>query len=130
MFVYLVGSSTLASFIKLILTCICFVLILVAAYCFTKWYAGSGMVKNKTKNIQVMESYPLGPGKQICILKIGEKYVAVAIAKDQVTVLTELQEEQLTFEEIAVKNTSFGEVFGNTMKEQWSQKRKKNDRKG
>ena len=130
MFVGLIGTSTLASFIKLILLCIAFVFILIGSYYFTKWYAGSGMVKNKTKNIQVMESYPLGPGKQVCILKLGEKYIAVAICKEQVTVLTELPEEQLIFEETTIQNAGFSEVFGKLVKEQLSTKRKKNDRKG
>lgn len=130
MYVCLVGTSTLASFIKLILLCICFVLILVASYYFTKWYASSGVIKNKTKNIQVMESYPLGAGKQVCILKIGGKYVAVAISKEQITVLTEIPEEQLIFEETTTQNANFGEVFGKMMKEQLPSRKKKNDRKG
>lgn len=128
MFVFLVGTSTLASFIKLILLCICFVLILVAAHYFTKWYSRTGMVRNKTQNIQVLETYPLGAGKQICILKLGEKYVAVAVTKEHVTVITELQEEQLTFEELTAGNANFGEVFGNMVKEQLSKNKK--DRKG
>lgn len=92
------GFSTLASIIKLILLLIVFIGLLAAASWFTKWYAGSAMAKQKFHNVSVIESYPFGSGRTIFILKIGKKYVAVAVAKDAVTVLAELTEEELDLE--------------------------------
>lgn len=125
MSVFLIGTSTFASFIKLIILLIFFVLILFASYYFTRWYAKSGMIKNKSQNIRVMESFSMGPGKQICILKLGEKYVAVAVCKEQITVLTELDEGQLLLEEVQLQSTSFGEVFGEMVKQQLKKSKKR-----
>ncbi|MBO5484159.1 MAG: flagellar biosynthetic protein FliO [Lachnospiraceae bacterium] len=125
MSVFLIGTSTFASFIKLIILLIFFVLILFASYYFTRWYAKSGMLKNKSQNIHVVESFSMGPGKQICILKLGEKYVAVAVCKEQITVLTELDEGQLSLEEVQLQSTSFGEVFGEMVKQQLKKSKKR-----
>ena len=126
MSVYLVGMSTLASLIKLILLLVVFVLILFASYYFTRWYAKSGLVKNQSKNIQIMESYPLGPGKQICIIRLGSRYAAVAISKEQITFLTELQEEDLNMEETVAQEMDFGAAFEKVLRSKLK-KKDKND---
>lgn len=131
MSVCLVGTSTLASLFKLIALLIVFILILVASYFFTKWYAKAGMTRIKSGNIQVVESFPIAQGKQISILKIGEKYIAVAVCKEQITFLTELTEEQLSLEIPPTANTDFSEVFQKIRKQQWKKEYfGKKDRKG
>lgn len=117
MSVFLIGTSTFASFIKLLILLIVFVLILIASFYVTKWYAKSGLLKNKSQNIQVLESYPLGPGKQICIVKLGGKCIAVAICKDQITLLTELDESQLVYEEKKLSEAGFQEIFSDMVKQ-------------
>ena len=117
MSVVLVGMSTLASFFKLLLCLIVFILILVASYYFTKWYAKSGFIRNQSQNIQVVENFSMGPGKQICILRIGEKYIAVAVCKDQITFLTQVEEEQLSLTMPETSDASFREIFGDMVKE-------------
>lgn len=112
MSVYLMGTSTLASLFKLIVLLIVFVLILLASYYVTKWYAKTGMLGKQSQNIQVVENYPMGPGKQICIIKLGGKYIAVAICKDQITFLAELEKDKLSLEQQPLENASFKEVFG------------------
>lgn len=89
------GFSTLASIFKLIFLLIVFIALLFAASWFTRWYAGSTAMKQKNHNISVVEQHPFGPGKMLYIVKIGTKYVAVAAAKESVTVLAELTEEEL-----------------------------------
>lgn len=109
--------STLASIIKFIVLLILFIGLLFAASWFTRWYAKVAMPKQKFHNISVIESYPFGPGRTIFILKIGEKYVAVAVAKDRITVLTELTEEELDLEpQEFVKQGSFGDMFSELVK--------------
>lgn len=119
MSVYLIGMSILASLFKLIVLLIVFILILVASYYATKWYAKSGFPGNKSQNIQMIESFPMGPGKQICIMKLGNKYAAVAVCKDRITFLAELEEEQLSLESPQAENANFKEIFGNMVKQQW-----------
>ncbi|MDO4166460.1 MAG: flagellar biosynthetic protein FliO [Eubacteriales bacterium] len=111
------GFSTLASLFKLILLLIVFIGLLFAASWFTRWYANASMSKQNNHNIQVMESYAFGPGKTICIVKIGTKYVAVAVTKEKITVLTELTEEELDLQpQEFLKQGSFGDMFSELMK--------------
>lgn len=117
MSVIVVGMSTLASFFKLLLCLIVFILILAASYYFTKWYANSGFIRSQSQNIQMVESFSMGPGKQICILRIGEKYIAVALCKEQITFLTQLDEEELSLTVPETSDASFREIFGDMVKE-------------
>lgn len=118
------GFSTLASLFKLILLLILFLGLLFAASWFTKWYAGSAMLKNKNKNISILESYPLGQGKTIHIIKIGSRYLAVAVSKDQIAMLTELQEEELDLQPVQFpKQGSFRDMFTELMEKKKKQEK-------
>ena len=118
MFSLITKYSTFASVFKLIFLIIIFVVILALSYIVTKWYANSGLVKNRTNNISVVENFQLSPGRTISIIKIGEKYVAIAQYKDSIVKLTELTQEQLDFnEKMEIQDTSFKNVFSNMMKD-------------
>ena len=88
--------STFTGIFKLIVLIIIFVAILFLSYVVTKWYANSGLVKNKTNNISIIENFQLSPGKTTSIIRIGEKYVAVAQSKEKIVKLTELTKPKTT----------------------------------
>ena len=112
MFSLITKYSTFAGIFKLIFLVIIFIVILVLSYLVTKWYANSGLVKNKTNNIEIKESFQLAPGKTISIVRIGEKYVALAQFKDNVVKLAELTEEELILNrEVEISDSSFKDVF-------------------
>lgn len=98
MSVLIVGQSALASFLKLIMLFIAFILILVASYYVTKWYAKSGFIRKQTNNMEIVDTFSMGPNRQICILRIGQRYVAVSVCKEQINFLMEIPEEELQFE--------------------------------
>ena len=117
MFSLITKYSTFAGIFKLIFLVIIFIVILVLSYLVTKWYANSGLVKNKTNNIEIKESFQLAPGKTISIVRIGEKYVALAQFKDNVVKLAELTEEELILNrEVEIPDSSFKDVFSNIVK--------------
>ena len=117
MFSLITKYSTFAGIFKLIFLVIIFIVILVLSYHVTKWYANSGLVKNKTNNIEIKESFQLAPGKTISIVRIGEKYVALAQFKDNVVKLAELTEEELILNrEVEISDSSFKDVFSNIVK--------------
>ena len=117
MFSLITKYSTFAGIFKLIFLVIIFIVILVLSYLVTKWYANSGLVKNKTNNIEIKESFQLAPGKTIAIVRIGEKYVALAQFKDNVVKLAELTEEELILNrEVEISDSSFKDVFSNIVK--------------
>ena len=117
MFSLITKYSTFAGIFKLIFLVIIFIVILVLSYLVTKWYANSSLVKNKTNNIEIKESFQLAPGKTISIVRIGEKYVALAQFKDNVVKLAELTEEELILNrEVGSSDSSFKDVFSNIVK--------------
>ena len=117
MFSLITKYSTFAGIFKLIFLVIIFIVILVFSYLVTKWYANSSLVKNKTNNIEIKESFQLAPGKTISIVRIGEKYVALAQFKDNVVKLAELTEEELILNrEVEISDSSFKDVFSNIVK--------------
>ena len=117
MFSLITKYSTFAGIFKLIFLVIIFIVIFVLSYLVTKWYANSGLVKNKTNNIEIKESFQLAPGKTISIVRIGEKYVALAQFKDNVVKLAELTEEELILNrEVEISDSSFKDVFSNIVK--------------
>ncbi len=48
------------------------------------------------KNLQIVESLKIDASKYIALVKAGEIYLVVAVGKDEMTVLAQLTEEQLT----------------------------------
>ena len=97
------GFSAGWSIVKLILIT---VLVLVLAFYSTRMIA---KYQNNTwsakNNIQFIESYRIGGNKMIAIAKIGEKYYALGIGKEEIHVIAELDKDDLKLPE-QVKDTS------------------------
>ena len=62
-------------------------------------------------NMKVIETMRLTPNQFMQIVKIGEQYLAIAVSKDQVTVLTKLDEAEINLGENNNTVTDFGSVF-------------------
>ena len=90
------ASSSYGQFIVVLLI---FAGVLAVTYFVTKWVAGYQRGRSAGANIQLLESAPLASGKYIQIVRIGNRYVALAVCKDTVTVLTQLNEEELVLPE-------------------------------
>jgi flagellar protein FliO/FliZ len=76
-----------------------FVIVLAATYYFTKWMAGFQKERNLSGNIEVIETARISTTKYIQIVRIGSKYMAIAVGKDEVTNLGEISREDLIFKE-------------------------------
>ena len=111
------GISTLESLLSLFGVIILFCLILVLCYVVTRWLGSSSLLQQRNRNISIVESYKLGPNKVIEVVRIGNKYIAIGIGKDNIEYLLEIPEEGLDLEEyikINHKNQSpesFKEIF-------------------
>ena len=127
MSVFIVGQSALASFLKLLMLLIAFILILAASYYVTKWYAKSGFIKKQTNNMEIIDTFSMGPNRQICIMRIGQKYIAVSVCKDQIRFLAEIPEDQLelTPQMPQGDGAPFKDVFRDMMRQQFPSGKKK-----
>ncbi len=88
-------SGRLDSYVQFITVLILFVFVLVITYFTSKWIAGYQKGKGLNSNIEMIESFRLTNNKCVQIIRVGQKYLAVAVGKDSVTMLTEIPEDQL-----------------------------------
>ena len=111
---------------QLITLLIVFVLILGITAWVTKWMAGYQKAQNMNANIEVVETVRITANKYIQLVRIGQKYVAIAVCKDTVTMLGEVPEEQLRFRDCSQK-LSFKELLEKTIKMDSSDQRETKD---
>jgi flagellar protein FliO/FliZ len=89
-----------------------FILVLAATYFFTKWMAGFQKEKSASGNIEVIETARISTTKYIQIVRIGKKYMAIAVGKDEVTNLGEISREDLIIrEDDPEEKTSFKDIL-------------------
>ena len=65
----------------------------------TRWVGGIQKEKMIGSNVKVLETMRISNSKYIQILKIGNKCFAIAVCKDTVTYLCEVNEEELIYRE-------------------------------
>ena len=120
------SSSSLKSIGQLICVVFLFLFVLALAYIAAR-IAGSfqSNALNKNSNIQVIEVFRLSNNKIIEIVKIGNRYLALAICKDDVTVLTELDKSEIKEKETSLKPIDFNSIL-DKMKNEIQEKSKKN----
>ena len=100
-------GNSVAQFVTVTLI---FVLVLAITYFTTRWIGSYQKKKMSYGNIQVIESMRLSNNKILEIVKAGNKCVLIAVCKDTVTYLGEVDEETLEFKK-PENNESFGTVF-------------------
>ena len=88
-------SNSTNSYLQFLTVLIIFVFVLAITYWTTKWISGYQKVRSRNANVELIESFQLANNKYIQIIRVGQKYLAVAIGKDSVTMLTEIPEDQL-----------------------------------
>ena len=93
----LVTTSTIDSVAQLMTGIVLFIVVLIATWLTTRYVAGVQKGKLSGSNFETIDTFRLSQNKYVQILRIGHKYLAVAVCKDTVTVLCELQEDEITF---------------------------------
>lgn len=89
------------SYMQFITVLILFVLILAVTYLVTRWIAKVQKDKIGVGNLEVIETCRITPNKYIQIVRAGEKYLVIAIGKDEVHMLSELSEDELVLQKEA-----------------------------
>lgn len=122
----LVTTSTIDSAAQLLTVIVLFIVVLIATWLTTRYIAGVQKGKLSGSNFETVDTFRLSQNKYVQIMRIGHKYLAVAVCKDTVTVLCELQEDEITFRDEAFtqKAVSFEDFF-NKAKEIAGKKQKR-----
>lgn len=106
------GSSTISNIAELFGLLLVFVLILVLAYFTSKWIGktGAGMTTRKG-NITIVETLRLSQTKYLQIIKVTDKYIVIAVSKDHVEYLTEIDGDKLEVTQGGTQAPSFKEIL-------------------
>ena len=112
----MLAVSSLESFLQLIGVLLIFVFVLLITYLTTKWMGGFQKAHSNHKNLQIIETIHVGNNKIVEIVQAGTKYLVIAVGKDEVHLLAELSEAELT--EVPVSDSgamlssdSFQDIF-------------------
>ena len=79
-----------------IITLLVVIGILYLAYVVTKYIGNGAIPKARSGCMQVRDQIPLGKDRSAAIVQIGERFFFIGISGGQISLLSELQEEDLT----------------------------------
>ena len=106
------------SYVQFMTVLILFVFVLAITAFVTRWIGGYQRGRSAGANMELIESLRLSNNKYVQIVRVGRKYLAVAVCKDTVTMLSEIPEEDLSFSEGAFGSAStFSGVLAKIQKE-------------
>lgn len=109
-------SNDMESVVQFLTVFILFVFVLAITYFTTRWVANYEKGKMVCRNIEVIETYKLTANKYVQIIRTGNKYLVIALGKDSVTMLSELNADEIKFEEPKVYPTiNFKEILEKAM---------------
>ncbi len=90
------GVNSVVQFITLLIV---FVFVLAITYWTTRFIGNYQKNTNHSTNFDVIETYRVSNTKYIQLMRIGEKYYAISICKDSMTVLAELEGDEVIIPE-------------------------------
>lgn len=129
MYLTVSGISSLNNFLQFIGLLILFILILGATYLTAKWVGTYQLGQTKNRNIKVIETYRVSQSKFIQIIQVADKYMVVAVSKDHIEFLTELNKDEIILPTINNQNLNnggnFKDVLHNMLNKQTKDKKNK-----
>ena len=102
-------QGTAQSLLELLGLILIFVFVLVVCYFTTKFVAGRQLIQRKIGNFEIVETFSLTQNKYLQLVRMGNKYIVISVAKDSVTYITELDESEVC--EIQKNTTVSGKNF-------------------
>ncbi len=117
----LLTVSRADSYAQLMTVLVIFLFVLALTWFVTRWIAGYQKGKSTNTNMELLESFRLSNNKYIQIVRIGNKYLALAVCKDTVTMLAEIPEEELKLSE-GTSMTGFKDILNRVQKKNFLEK--------
>jgi len=109
--------STTDSYLQFLTVLILFVFVLGITYATTRWIAGYQKNKMVSGNLEVVETLRITSNKYVQIVRAGSKYLVIAIGKDEIHMLSELSEEDITVWEKQSAEINFGSILDKIKKQ-------------
>ena len=115
-------QSGVDSVVQFLTVVIMFLFVLGITYFTTRYIAKVQKGQMTNKNMELIDTLRISNNKYLQIVRVGEKYYCMAVCKDTVTMLGEVQKEELVFYE----NNANGRMDFQAVLEGFKQKHKDN----
>ena len=106
--ILLAGSDAYAQLITML---VIFVVVLALCAYVTRWISDYQKKQGFFHNIEIIETSRLGNSKWLQILRVGQVYKALAVCKDTVTFLGDLNPDGLNFDQEVKSGKSFRDLY-------------------
>lgn len=93
--VILTGSSLARSVSQFFTIIIIFGLVLFLTYVTTRYVGNIKRIQSRNKNFEVIETYSIATNKYLQIVRAADKYIVIAVGKDEITKIAELNEDSI-----------------------------------
>lgn len=90
-------SGRTDSYVQFMTILVLFVFVLGITYFVTRWIGGYQKSAASNTNMEIVETLRMANNKYLQIIRVGQKYLAVAVCKDSVTMLAEIPKDDLCF---------------------------------
>lgn len=111
----LLSVNGIDSFAQVMTVLLVFVFVLALTYFVTRWIASYQKGSLSSGNIEVLEIQRIAQNRHIQIVRIGEKYFALGLGKDDVQMLVEVSKDELKFQtKEQLKFPDFKKIFNNS----------------
>lgn len=104
-------ASKVDSVVQFFTVLIIFIFVLGATWLTSRYIAGFQKGKMRGNNFEMIDSFRISQNNVVQILRIGQRYVAVAVCKDNVTLLAELSEDEIVIPEGVAEPVQFDEML-------------------
>lgn len=105
------------SYLQFMTILILFVFVLGITYLVTRWIARYQKGRAYAGNLEIIETCRVAPNKYVQIIRAGEKYLVIAVGKDEVHMLSEISGDELKLQEnIQGQPMDFAGVFDKVKK--------------
>lgn len=108
----LTGMDRTDGFLQFMTVLILFVFVLAVTWLTTRWIVGYQKTKAAGCNLEVIETMRVTGNKYLQIVRAGERYLVIAVGKDEIHMLAELSREEIQFHENGNgQNLNFGDIL-------------------
>lgn len=94
-YILLTAHNQLESVVQLITVTLIFIFVLFITYWTTRFAGNYKKQQMVGKNIQIVETVSISNSKFLQIVKVGNKFFLISLCKDMVSLLSELNEEDI-----------------------------------
>lgn len=108
---FLTVSAAVNSIAQFVTVLLIFLFVLVITYFTTRYIASIEKKRMVTGNMELLDALRISNNKYLQIVKVGSKYLCLAVCKDTVTMLVELEQEDIKEIESEIKPIDFQDIL-------------------